>query len=281
MSSKIKDLGSFVRSVRLSVAVCVALGLTTWALHLAHEIALSHPAVISGWALAAAMLFLMLYNLRKKLDFLPALFASRHWLWGHLVVGYWSAWLFILHVGLRLPEGVLETVLWLQFVGVIGSGVFGHYVSRRFPPLMADRGQEALYQRIPVLIRAQRERVTEAVLRVAREGESPAIPEFYTKHLIAFLGGPRNALAHLFNSRRPRETLLRELDVLERISPREEVEVVNELREVVMGKDDLDYQHAHMSVLKYWLFFHVPLSYSLMVVAALHVVLAYSYGAMS
>ncbi|MBL4849391.1 MAG: hypothetical protein JKY65_28010 [Planctomycetes bacterium] len=281
MSTKPRELGSFVRSVRFSVAIFTLLGLVTWAIHVAHEIALSHPALISGWALVGAMIFLTLYNLRKKLDFLPAFFASRHWLWGHLVIGYWSVWAFVLHVGVRLPDGILETVLWLQFVGVVASGVFGHYVSRRFPALMADRGQEALYERIPVLIRAQREHVAEVVLRVAREGESTAIPDFYTEHLLDFLSGTRNGLAHLLSSHRHREKLLRALDALEQISQREEVEVVHELREIVSGKDDLDYQYAHMSVLKYWLFFHVPLAYSLLVVSALHVVLAYAFGGIS
>lgn len=279
--SKAKDLRSFVRSSWLSWAACVVLGAITWGLHAVHEIALTHRAFISGWALVGAMIFLTLYNLRKKLDFLPAFFASRHWLWAHLVVGYWSVWVFVLHVGVRLPEGILESILWVQFVVVIASGVFGHYISRRFPRLLADRGQEVLFQRIPVLIRDQRLRVEAAVLRAAAEGESSAIPEFYTEHLLPFFAGPSNFMGHLFNSRRTRERLLRALDGLEKVSARGQVEVVAELREAVNGKDDLDYHHAHQALLKYWLFLHVPLAYSLLVVAALHVVLAYAFGGMS
>lgn len=281
MSSKSKDLRSFVRTSWLSWAACLVLGAITWVLHATHEIALTHRAFISGWALVAAMVFLTLYNLRKKVDFLPAIFASRHWLWAHLVVGYWSVWVFVLHVGVGLPEGILETLLWIQFVVVIASGVFGHYISRRFPRLLADRGQEALFQRIPVLIRTQRLRVEAAVLRAAAEGESSAIPEFYTAHLIAFLAGPRNLVAHLMNSRRTRERLLRALDGLEKVSARGQVEVIAELREAVCGKDDLDFHYAHQAMLKYWLFLHVPLAYSLLLVAALHVVLAYAFGGMS
>lgn len=43
-------------------------------------------------------------------------------------------------------------------------------------------------------------------------------------------------------------------------------------------KDDLDYKYVHMAVLKYWLFVHIPLSYSLMLVAVLHVVLVHAFG---
>ena len=277
MAKPIK-LRSFVRSVWVGwVAFALACALAS-AAHLTYEVALGHSAFVSGWVLVAAMVFLTLYNLRKKLDFLPALFSSRHWLWAHFVVGYLSVWLFVLHVGTGLPEGILESTLWLQFVGVIASGIFGHYVSRRFPPLLADRGQEVLYERIPTLIRIQRERVEAAALRAASEGESTAIPEFYTERLVRFLGGTRNFAAHLFNSRRPLERLLRGLEGLEKLSGRGEQEILGEIRLALEAKDDLDFHYAHQSILKYWLFFHVPLAYSLLVVMVVHIVLAYSFG---
>ncbi|MGE0711150.1 MAG: hypothetical protein AB7N76_29380 [Planctomycetota bacterium] len=271
-------LTSFVRRTWLAWLVCAALGAAAWAAGAVHTAALGHPAFVSGWLLSAAMLWLTLYNLRKKLDFLPALLASRHWLWGHLVVGYLSVWLFALHTGWRLPSGPLETTLWLQFVGVIASGVLGHYVSRRFPALLADRGQEVLYERIPVLLREQRERAQAAVLEAAREGDSTAIPDFYAARLLGFLAGPRHAWAHLLGSRRPVEHLLRGLDALARVSGAREQALIVELEDVVRRKDDLDFHAAHQAALKYWLFLHVPLAYSLLVVAGLHVVVAYAFG---
>lgn len=277
MAKPIK-LRSFVRSVWLGWLVCAVACALAGVAHVTYEVALGHSAFVSGWILVAAMVFLTVYNLRKKLDFLPAVFSSRHWLWGHFVVGYLSIWLFVLHVGTGLPEGILETTLWLQFVGVIASGIFGHYVSRRFPPLLADRGHEVLFERIPALIRVQRQRVEAAALRAAQEGESTAIPEFYTTRLVGFLGGTRNFFSHLFNSRRPLERLLRGLEGLEKVSGRAEQEILAELREALQAKDDLDFHAAHQSILKYWLFVHVPLAYSLLVVMVVHVVLAYSFG---
>jgi hypothetical protein len=270
-------LKSFVRSTWTGWTACALLGAMGWVLHVAHDIALSHRAFVSGWALVVAMVLLTIYNLRKKIDFLPAVFSSRHWLWAHLVTGYLSVFLFVLHVGLRLPEGLLETTLWIQFVVVIGSGIAGHYVSRRFPHLLSDRGQEVLYERIPVLIRQQRERVEEAVLSAAR-GDSLEIPEFYQQRLADYFAGPRHLWQHLFKSRRPVQVLLRGLDGLEKLSGRGEQEVIEEVRAAILAKDDLDFHHAHQTVLKYWLFLHVPLAYSLLVVMSLHVVLAYAFG---
>ena len=53
------------------------------------------------------------------------------------------------------------------------------------------------------------------------------------------------------------------------------------LRAAVEAKDDLDYHYAHQAVLKYWLFVHVPLAYSLVLVSGLHVVLAFAFGGVS
>ena len=52
----------------------------------------------------AAILFLALYNVRKKLPFLP-LGSSTAWLQWHLYVGIGSVGVFALHAGLRWPTG--------------------------------------------------------------------------------------------------------------------------------------------------------------------------------
>lgn len=275
------SLHSFVRSRGWGVGVFLVLAVLAWFLHAAHDIALVQPGWFSGWALVALMVFLTLYNLRKKLDFLPSVLSSRHWLWAHLVFGYLSIVLFVLHVGARVPEGPLEIGLWLQFVGVVGSGCFGHYISRRYPQLLAERGNEVLYERAPHLLRRTRELAEDASLRAARQGDSSAIPEFYRDRLADFFAGPSNRLRHLMKSRRPLEELLRGLDALERVVAREEVELVEELREAVIAKDDLDFHTSHQAVLKGWLLVHVPLAYSLLVVMVLHVVLVYAFGGVS
>lgn len=274
----VSSIVAFARERWGSWTVAAVLGALVWAGHVTHDVAMSHPGFLTGWVLVVLMVFLTIYNLRKKLDFLPGMFSSRKWLWAHLVGGYLSVWVFVLHVGLRLPEGWLESGLWLLFWGVIASGVFGHYISRRFPPLLADRRQEVLFERVPVLIAELRARAEAAVLRAAREGDSTNIPDFYRERLSDFLAGPRHGWQHILDSARPLEDLLRGLDNLGRLCSNAEQEILDDLRETVEAKDHLDFQYIHQWLLKVWLIVHVPMAYSLVVVMTLHVVLAYAFG---
>ena len=52
----------------------------------------------------------------------------------------------------------------------------------------------------------------------------------------------------------------------------------NQLRELVIRKDDLDFHFWLQATLKGWLFVHVPLSYCLLILSLLHVVLVYAFG---
>ncbi len=53
--------------------------------------------------------------------------------------------------------------------------------------------------------------------------------------------------------------------------------IIQELSEIVKEKDALDYHQALQSALKAWLFVHIPLTYSMIIVALLHMVLALGY----
>jgi peptidoglycan biosynthesis protein MviN/MurJ (putative lipid II flippase) len=50
------------------------------------------------------------------------------------------------------------------------------------------------------------------------------------------------------------------------------------LRRLVERKDQVDYAHALQTVLKGWLFVHIPATYGLILLAMLHVLLVYSFG---
>ena len=55
--------------------------------------------------------------------------------------------------------------------------------------------------------------------------------------------------------------------------------MLEELRELVVEKRNLDYQNASQKLLKLWLFIHIPFTYSLLILAVAHGALALSYGA--
>ena len=53
---------------------------------------------------------------------------------------------------------------------------------------------------------------------------------------------------------------------------------MKEFEDRVCAKDDLDYQYAMQATLKYWLFLHVPLTYSLLVFILSHMVLVFAFS---
>src|SRR3954471_14819825 len=65
---------------------------------------------ISGWALFAVMVFLTLYNARKKLMFLR-LGSSEAWLQFHVYAGYFAVLLFLIHINFHRPTGRFEMTL--------------------------------------------------------------------------------------------------------------------------------------------------------------------------
>jgi hypothetical protein len=49
------------------------------------------------------------------------------------------------------------------------------------------------------------------------------------------------------------------------------------LRELIKAKFDLDYAYTLQSLLKWWLFIHIPLSFVIFVLVFLHIIAAYAF----
>lgn len=227
----------------------------------------------TGWCLLILFVVLALYNLRKRLPFLP-LGTSASWLQFHIYIGLLTVLLFILHIHFRIPNGILEGTLALLYVTVAGTGILGLLLSRVFAKRLASRGEEVIFERIPAIRRHIRENAEKLVERAVSETSSPTIQEFYGKQLDSFFRRMCNFWAHLFNSTRPRHALLTDLGALDRYLNDQEREISSELATLICIKDDLDYHHTLQGVLKYWLFLHIPLSFSLLIVSVLHAILA-------
>ncbi len=118
----------------------------------------------------SAVLFLALYNVRKKLPFLP-LGSSATWLQWHLYVGIGSVALFALHAGIRWPTGVLNSTLAAAYLATAGSGFLGLYLTRTIPRQLARVGEEVIYERIPALQMQVRTQAGNAVLESVTASE--------------------------------------------------------------------------------------------------------------
>ncbi len=241
------------------------------------SLTLNDTAFLSGWALAGVLLFLTLYNARKKLTY-PPLLKSSTWLQLHVYVGLISIALFLLHVGFRVPDGAFEITLTALFAALALSGLLGIYLTRALPRGMTVRGPEVLYERIPVYRRELGERAEELVVRCSEQTRSTTLADFYQDRLVYFFRRHRNFWRHLYQSQRPLQHLLHDLRSLDRYFNDEERRVANELTELIEAKDTLDHHYSQQGVLKRWLFVHVPLTYALLVFVVVHAVLVHAFA---
>jgi len=232
---------------------------------------------LTGWILFGLMLLLTAYNARKKLPFLPLL-SSQTWLDFHVYAGWVTAVLFCIHLNFRIPTGWFESVLAALFLLVTLSGIAGLVLSRTIPKRLTLRGGEVLFERIPsVRLRLQNE--AEALAhKIVPDTKSTIVAEFYAQHLHGFFSGRRNFWPHMVESRRPLNTLLAQIDDLNRYLGEKEREALGKISKLVHQKDGLDYHEALQWILKSWLFIHIPLTYSLLIFTFVHIVLVFAFS---
>ncbi len=233
-------------------------------------------ASISGIILFALLCFLMLFSVRKRLSFLPLLPASQ-WLKAHTYVGLFAFFVFLAHNGASVPRGGLEQLLAAFFVITGLSGIGGLILSRVLPARLTAHGENLNYQRIPAHCEQLRKEVQELVLSSAEATNSSTIADFYEANLASYFASPRFLWGNLFPETRVPRKLTERLEGLKRYLNEDEEKIVEELIEMVIAKKNLDVQWNLQSVLKFWLFFHVPLSFGLMVLAVAHIALVWQF----
>lgn len=277
MASTVKKLA--VRR-RRNIAVFLALAIIFLVIDAAASAALYRTAIPTGWLLSMVIVFLALYNVRKKLPFLP-LGSSAAWLQIHVYLGLLSVIIFGVHLRWRVPHGIFESTFALLYLAVFISGVFGFIASRVFARRLGERGGEVLFARIPPMTRQSRARVERLVVQCMQKTESTAVSEFYAQRLKPFFHGPQHFWQHLVLSGRPLRQLLADIRSQETYLNETEIGTMRQIADHIRQKDNLDYHYAHQVTLKYWLFAHVPLTYALLAFTVVHVVLVHAFtGAM-
>lgn len=262
------------RNMLASAAAFALLAAFTWV----YGASLRDPMFLTGWVLLTGCLALALLNGRKKLSVLP-LGTAAAWVQFHIYTGWAVVGVFLLHGGLVPPQGVLELALWCVFILVAASGILGAFLSREVPRRMARIVEPVLFERIQGFRRRLAEEAHQLALASIIEMKSATIAQFYADRLQPFLSAPRNLLGHLVQHSSQMLKLLRELDGLERYLDADSKACVERLKDIVKAKDSLDKQYAHLGLMKLWLFVHIPLTYSLLLMAAAHVVSVYAYSA--
>ena len=248
-----------------------------WILDQALANSLRPAALVSGLVLFALILLLALFNARKKLPFLPLINASA-WLQVHVYAGLFVMALFLIHIGFKPPRGRLETVLALLFGAVSFSGVVGLAISRWVPARLTLHGENVIFERIPALRWKIKQEAETLALASLAQTQSTTIADFYEQRLRAYFERPRHLWSHLLGYSKPLHALLSEVDALDRYLNAEERKLMVEIARLIRLKENLDFQLAAQGLLKLWLFVHIPLTYTLILLGLIHGLFAWKFS---
>lgn len=275
------SLRTLVLRIRLpQLALFWTLGIAGWLvvalMALRAERSLHAGAVITGYALFAMLLALGLFNVKKRLVALP-LGTARAWMVAHLVIGAICVPLYLQHARGLWPGGYYERAIALCFYVVMLSGAGGYLLQRLLPRRLAQLEMEVIYERIPGEIFAVRERVEDLVVKGVREAGSDTLGRYYLESLHWFFRRPRFFLSHLFGSGRSARWIRGHVGALRRYLNEPERRVLDELEQLAFRKNLLDAHYALQSVLKLWLFVHIPAAAALIALVLWHLLVVNIY----
>lgn len=240
------------------------------------DASLARTAYATGYLLYAAVAFLAAYQLRKKLPGLP-LGSSRAWLQAHLIIAIASGGIFFLHLGGRWPDGWVEGTLAAVYLGAFASGVVGFYLTRMIPRQLARTGEQFIFERIPRMRAAVRDEARGVVLEAVHATGATTLADFYVGRLHGFFQRPRSLRYPLRPSMAARKRLFNELDAVDRFLTDPERSASERLFGLIRRKDDLDFHAARQGLLKAWLFVHIGLTWSLLLLGMGHGLLALAF----
>ena len=257
------------------VALVIWLVVTALAWHV--ERSLGKASVVTGYALFAVILSLAFFKVRKRLLVLP-LGTVREWMLAHIVLGAVSVPLFFQHTGGLWPGGRYEQVLAIAFYVVTLSGIGGYVLQRLLPRRLADLEGEFIYERIPSELASMREEAEELVLQAVKELGSDTLGRYYTESLEWFFWRPRFLLGHVVGSGRSTSWIRARITALRRYLSDREREYLGQIEEIALRKSRLDAHYALQTVLKFWLFIHVPAAVLVVLLACWHLLVVNIYA---
>ncbi len=234
-----------------------------------------------GIAGSGLMLFAGLLAGRKKLPRLP-IGTARFWLKAHIWLGLLSVPLILFHAGFRWG-GVLEQVLLLVFAIVITSGLAGLVFQQYLPRVMKEStNREAMFEQLPHVCAALRATADEQVVAICGSlfpprddsvREHEGLREFYVGTVRPFLAANIDRRAPLLNASRATAIFSQ----MQRANPAFSQPTLTQLASICAERRELARQARLHRWLHYWLFVHVPVSMSLLVLAIAHIIASVYY----
>jgi hypothetical protein len=245
----------------------------------------------------AMMLFAGLLGARKRVP-TWRLGRAQNWLRGHLWLGLLSLLLILFHGGLAF-RGPLTLLMMVLFFIVIASGLLGAAIQHYIPSFMTARVPlETIYEEIPH-VRAQlrdeadqlaiaicgpldkaaqqpeaeTEEQAQTVLVEIEYDDRERFREVYLRKVRPYFVDPETPGADLANPLRAGETF----EALRRLLGPPMHTVLDDLENICEEERQLSRQIRIYRWLHAWLLVHVPLSIALLVLGAVHAVMALRY----
>ncbi|WP_420411343.1 hypothetical protein [Roseibium sp.] len=265
------------KKMLVSLTATALLSAVLFVLNNAYNISLRDVQYFNGWVLLTLIVAMLFLTIRKKLVILP-FGRTKHWLQLHYYLGLITLVAFLIHTDLRLPNAPAEWVLWLLFCLVAVSGLFGGLVSKVVPKRLEEHDNQISFENLPSLRAQLAEQAEVLAMSSLQGGDSRSLAELYVDRLHHFFAAPRNIWAHLRLSDLPLARILGEVDSIQRYLDDTGQARLDEMKSLVKAKNALDFHYAHGSVLKFWLFVHVPQTYAMIVFILVHVAIAYGFS---
>jgi hypothetical protein len=263
--------------------------------------------LVYGSTGSAFMIFAGLLGARKKVP-VWRLGRAQTWMRGHLWLGTISFPLILFHSGFHFGFGLTRVLMWC-FVVVFASGIFGAVLQHYMPRLATERiPMETIYEQIG---RVRSQLVEESSFLVEQacsmlsgnlsdanleqralaasagtmggvtvatglnvdEEAGTDLRDFYNTKMRPFLqhAGAR----HLeIADRSTSQAMFRQLRLL---LPSNLHTTVDDLENICEEKRELDQQTIYHRVLHGWLLVHIPFSYAVLLLGAIHAVIALRY----
>lgn len=232
------------------------------------------PGSVPGMAfgIAAALLFAAaaLYSLRRRAMGLATrwhLGRTRSWLYLHVYGGVLFLLLVAMHSAFRWPHGAISWSLWVLSLWTVLTGLLGLALQRWIPRVLASLSTEINTARIAPLIQEIRQRVEGLVASC----DDP-VRKLASRRIHHDLQGPRRSWKFFIDPSSASSAFpLEEVAYLRRLAVGDEEERLRQLEELLTAKHELDVHHTLQKALRVWLVVHLPASWLLMALIAVHI----------
>jgi hypothetical protein len=253
----------------IATAILFFLLILVWTLQV--ERSLNYSEFVSGGALFFVIFVLCIFNLRKRLPFLP-LWPAHKWFLLHTVAGFLALLLFWLHADVLWPKGLYVQILTVLFYGTTFSGILGLVLEKIYPKLLTRVDLECIYERIPRDLGELRSEAEKVVLECTEKTGSDTLAQHYFETLGWFFQRPRFVINNIFGGQNAQTWITRKCSVLERFLNDAERNYLDQIYVLAETKMKIDFHYALQTMLKKWLLVHVPFAAAVMAMMIWHLI---------